>query len=103
MVIIKKLSGMIKEEIHDAEKYARCALNHKDSDKVLADTFYTLANEELKHMDMLHTQVTRIINDYRKTKGDPPEGMMAIYDYLHEEQIDAVKEVKMLLTMYKEG
>ena len=103
MTIIKNLSGMIKEEINDAEKYARCALNHKESDKVLADTFYTLANEELKHMDMLHTQVTRIITDYRKAKGDPPEAMLAVYNYVHEEQIEHVKEVKMLLAMYKEG
>ena len=103
MEIIKKLSGMIREEIGDADKYAHCALTNKDSDKVLADTFYTLANEELKHMDILHAQVTRIIADYRKTKGDPPEGMMAVYDYLHKEQIDAVKDVKILLAMYKEG
>lgn len=103
MLIIKKLSGMIKEEIHDAEKYARCALNNKETDKALADTFYTLANEELKHMEMLHGQVTRIIGEYRKTKGEPPEGMMAIYNYVHEEQIEAVKEVKVLLAMYKEG
>lgn len=101
MLIIKKLSGMIKEEIQDAEKYARCALNHKESDKTLADTFYTLANEELKHMEMLHTQVVRIIDDHRKAKGNPPAEMQAIYDYVHEEQIEAVKEVKILLAMYK--
>ena len=101
MQIIKKLSGMIKEEIHDAEKYAWCALNHKESDKALADTFYTLSNEELKHMEMLHAQVTRIIDEYRKTKGNPPEAMMAVYDYVHEEQIEAVKGVKVLLGMYK--
>ena len=53
-------------------------------------------------MEMLHTQVARIIEAYRKDKGDPPEGMMAIYNYVHEEQIDAVKEVKVLLAMYKE-
>ena len=101
MLIIKKLSEMIKEEIHDAEKYAGCALSHKEDDKTLADTFYTLSNEELKHMDLLHDQVVRLINDYRKTKGEPPKEMLAIYNYMHEEQIDAVKEVRILLSMYK--
>lgn len=101
MLIIKKLCKMIKEELSDAEKYARCALNHKEDDKNLADTFYTLANEELRHMDMLHTQVVRIINDYRIKNGNPPEGMMAIYDYLHEEQIEAEQEVRILLSRYK--
>lgn len=65
MEIIKKLSDMIKEEIGDASKYAKCALVNKDSDKILSDTFYTLANEELKHMDMLHAQVTRILTSSR--------------------------------------
>ena len=92
---------MIKEEICDAEKYANCALQWKEEDKALADTFYSLATEELKHMEALHQQVTRLITDYKAKKGEPPEGMKAIYDYIHEEQIEAVQEVKVLLAMYK--
>ena len=101
MLIIKKLCKMIKEEISDAEKYANCALKYKDDDKALADTFYTLSNNELQHMDLLHAQVVRLINDYRAKKGEPPEAMQAVYDYVHEEQMDAVKEIKILLSMYK--
>ena len=101
MLIIKKLSKMIKEEICDAEKYANCALKYKDEDKALADTFYNLANGELQHMELLHGQVTRIINDYRAKKGDPPKEMQILYDYIHEEQIENVREVKVLLAMYK--
>ena len=101
MLIIKKLSKMIKEEICDAEKYANCALKYKDEDKTLAETFYTLATNELQHMDLLHTQVVRLINDYKAKKGEPPAAMQALYDYVHEEQMDNVKEVKVLLAMYK--
>lgn len=101
MLLIKKLSKMIKEEIGDAEKYAKCALNYKDDDRVLADAFYNLANEELKHMEMLHNQVVRLINEYKAKKGDPPKEMLAIYDYVHEEQIEDVQEVRILLNMYK--
>lgn len=101
MLIIKKLCKMIKEEISDAEKYANCALKYKDDDKTLAETFYTLANNELQHMDLLHAQVVRLINDYRSKKGEPPEAMQAVYDYVHEEQMDDVKEIKVLLSMYK--
>lgn len=92
---------MIKEEICDAEKYANCALKYKDEDKTLAETFYTLATNELQHMDLLHTQVVRLINDYKAKKGEPPAQMQALYDYIHEEQMDNVKEVKVLLAMYK--
>ena len=101
MLIIKKLSKMIKEEICDAEKYANCALKYKEDDKALGDMFYTLATEELKHMEMLHTHVVRLINDYKAKVGEPPEAMKAMYDYLHEEWIENVAEVKVLLNMYK--
>ena len=101
MLIIKKLSKMIKEEICDAEKYANCALKYKDEDKALAETFYTLASQELQHMELLHAQVVRLISDYKAKKGEPSEAMQAVYDYIHEEQIENVREVKVLLAMYK--
>lgn len=97
MKIIEKLSDMISEEIDDAMKYAKCAHMHED-DPELARTFKMLANEELNHMNMLHTQVTRIIKAYRDEHGEPPAPMMAIYDYLHRKQIDKVAEVKSLLS-----
>lgn len=101
MMIIKKLSKMIKEEICDADKYANLAMKYKDEDRTLADTFYNLANEELKHMEQLHTQVVRLINARKSTDGAIPEGMQLLYDYIHEEQMDAVREVKVTLGMYK--
>ena len=103
MLIIKKLSKMIKEEICDAEKYANCAMKYKEEDRALADVFYALANAELEHMDKLHAQVTRIIKEYKAQKDDIPKEMQAIYDFVHEEEIENVKEVKMLLNMYREG
>ena len=101
MLIIQKLSEMIEEEIQDADKYANCALKWKDSDKVLGDMFYNLANQELQHMQMIHDQVVRLINDYKAKNGAPPAGMLYVYDYIHQQQINKVKEVKILLSMYK--
>ena len=101
MKIIKKLSEMISEEIEDAEKYARCALMHKEDMPELAETFFRLSNEEMGHMNMLHDQVTRIITDYKKKNGEPPEGMMTLYNYLHEKQIDHAAVVKSMLGMFR--
>ena len=103
MLEIKKLSKMIKEEIGDAGKYADCAIRYREVDKTLADVFANLANEELKHVDMLHAQVVRLINNYKASHGAPPESMQALYDYVHEEEMEAVKEVRVTLAMYKEG
>ena len=92
---------MIEDEINDAGKYARCALKNKDGKPKLADLFYKLSNDEMTHMSLLHDAVTEIIADYRKEQGEPPAPMMAVYNYLHQKQIDHAAEVRALQAMYK--
>lgn len=103
MKLIEKLSEMVEEEIGDAKKYAKCALKYKDSDPTLAKLFFDLSAEEMRHMDLLHGEEVRQIEQYRKTKGEPPESMQAVYDYLHERQIDEAKGVKEYQSMYRNG
>ena len=54
-------------------------------------------------MNKLHAEVTEIIRKYREQNGEPPADMMAVYEYLHNEQIEKALEVKTLQNMYKES
>lgn len=56
----------------------------------------------MKHMNLLHNMVVKLIENYRKTEGEPPAAMMAVYDYLHNKYIEEAKEVKVMQQMYME-
>ena len=103
MKIIKKLSKLIEEEISDSSRYAKMALKYKEDNKNLAATFYTLSLDEAKHANLLHAEVVKIIEDYRKEHGEPPPSMLAVYDYLHEEQIKEMQKAKNYQAMFREG
>lgn len=101
MKLIEQISDMIEDEIDGAEEYAKKAVELKAEHRKLADTLYELATEEMGHINRLHAEVVRLIEDYRKDKGEPPIAMMAVYDYLHKRHIDKVAEIKRYQEMYK--
>ena len=100
MKVIQVISDKIEEEINDARSYAELANEYKESYSNLARTFYNLSMQEMEHMNLLHGQVTEIIRQYRETNGEPPSDMLAVYNYLHKQQIDKSLEVKVLQSMY---
>ena len=102
MKIIEKLSDMIDEELCGAENYVKCAIKHKDDNRSLAETFYAISNDEMRHVSMLHGEVVKLIEQHRREKGEPPAEMLAVYNYLHEKQIDKAADVKAMQNMYKE-
>lgn len=102
MTIIKKISEMIEEELEGAELYAKCAVKWKEENPTLAKTFYDISMDEMKHVGLLHTEVISIIDNHRKTKGEPPAAMLAVWEYVHERHIEKASKVKMIQNEYRE-
>lgn len=101
MKIIKLLEELIEEEIHDVKKYAKLAVEYKDEHPALAQVFYNLSTQEDNHQANLHTEVVKIIEEHRRTHGDPPAAMMAVYEYVHKKHIDKLAEARTYQDMYK--
>ena len=100
MEIIKQLSEKIDEELHDAEKYIKCAYKVDETFPQVADVYYKLSLEEMNHVTMLHEAVVRIINDY-KQRNDVPPGMQTLYEYLHDRQIKWAAKIKSKQEQFK--
>ena len=92
---------MIADELEGAEEYAKCAVKHKDDNPALAKTFYDISTDEMRHVSLLHDEVVKLIETYRKEHGEPPAPMKAVYDYLHEKQIEEAAEVRNFLAQYR--
>ena len=100
MEIIRKVTEKIDDELMDAEKYIKCAYRVKAEYPQLADTYYQLSLEEMKHVTMLHDMVVRIIDAYKQNH-PVPEGMQALYDYLHNRQIKWAAKIKSKQESYR--
>ena len=42
-----------------------------------------------------------MIEGYRKTHGEPPAAMMAVYEYVHKKHIERLEEARRYQEMYK--
>jgi hypothetical protein len=101
MKIIKMLEELIEEEVHDVKKYAKLAVEYKDEHPALAQVFYNLSVQEDGHQAELHNEVVKIIEAHRRTHGEPPPAMMAVYEYVHQKHIDKLAEARTYQDMYK--
>ena len=102
MKLIQILADDIEDEIDDAIKYAKMAIEYQEDYPALAEALYKISDEEMKHMAVLHGQVTAIIADYRKKNGEPPEAMKILYDIMHRKHIEHAAEARAYQSMYKD-
>ena len=64
----------------------------------------------LEHRLLLHTSfaccrigqhLNGAVEDHRRTHGEPPAAMMAVYEYIHQKHIDALADARRYQDVYK--
>ena len=101
MKVIKCLADRIEEELNDAQTYAELAEKWKETEPETADLFLELSQEEMGHMEKLHAEVVDQIRVYREENGEPPKGMMELYNHIHHKQEEEAMRIKVKQGMYK--
>ena len=101
MKLIQELEEKIEDEIHDIKEYAKMAAEVRDKYPTLAQTLYTISTQEASHQAALHAEVVKLIEEHRKTYGEPPAAMMAVYDYLHKKHIEKMAEARRYQEAYQ--
>lgn len=102
MKIIKELSEMIEDELEGASHYVKTALKYKEDHPALANALYEISTQEMRHVNILHDEVVKIIKNHRESHGEPPPAMTAIYEWEHNRQIEKTKEIKVMQSQFKE-
>lgn len=102
MKVIKDVSKDIECALDHAEDAVKKAILLKSDWPTLAQRYFNNSNTYLDLMKGLHDEIVVIINNYRKTEGEPPAPMMAIYNYLHERFIEKAAAIKNLQDLYKQ-
>lgn len=103
MKLIQELTESIDDEIHDIKKYAKMAAAVKAEYPGLAQLLFNLSTQEDSHQAAIHAEVVKIIESYRRTKGEPPAAMMAVYEYLHKKSIEKLAEARRYQDIYKDA
>ena len=105
-----KIIKMLSEVIEDALEFAESRIDEASESKAefpeypeAARALSEFSENVMDNINSLHSVVTKIIADYRKTKGEPPEPMMYVYNYLHKKHIDNAARVRAMQQMYRDS
>lgn len=101
MKIIVKLVELISEELHDAKRYIKIAAEQKEEHPELSKAFADLAEQEMGHAKTLHAEAARLIDEYRTKVGDPPPEMLAVYNFMHDKQIDKASKINQMIAEFR--
>lgn len=100
MKVIKDMSEDIENILDMAECNIKKAIEYQLDFPIASQAFYTESVTLMNSIKGLHDTVMALIEGYKKEKGEPPAPMMAIYNYMHERNINKAAAIKNLQDMY---
>lgn len=101
MKVIKDVCEDIEQILDKAEDYIKKAILYQTDFPAISKVYYNKSIARMNDIKDFHDQIVIFINSYRQEKGEPPAPMMAIYNYLHERQINMTTAVRALQESYK--
>ena len=100
MQVIKCMCEDIEKTLTMAEKDVKKAIEYKEQYPIAAKAFYNKSVALMETIKGMHDGVVITIKNYRDEKGEPPAPMLAVYNYLHEKQVDEAALIKNLQDIY---
>lgn len=101
MKCIETIIGDIMEETEGAEHYAKLALQHKDNDRELADTYHSMSKQEAGHAENLYAQGNRIMMRLKEHDPESYHKMAWSWELVHGRMIHELTETKVMQEMYR--
>lgn len=99
---LKLLFSLIDDELADAMKYAEKAMHCKGTNIPMAELFYSLSVEEIKHKNMLHNQLLKEMQSCIDNDPEKEHEINAIYDVLNERQVEWENSIRTYQSSYRE-
>lgn len=101
MKIIADIADTIDKLLDLAEEHIEYAYKCKENYPAVAQIYVTLSVDEMTKITSFHEQITKLIEEYTKANGAPPERMMGRYEYIHEKHIEQANKIKILQGLFK--
>ena len=101
MKILTTLIEKANDTMDEIHWYAEKAMHLRTEHKALADVYIKIADMHVSIYGMLHDRMVNLIEEERKKNGQPPQVMLAIWEYEHEKMAKEFAESRFLIEEYK--
>lgn len=98
---IKEIAAFIDEEVDGVLEYAKMAVYYRESRPTLAALYNSLATVEYGHVQKLHAEAAKLVNEAESKGVEYPQAMKDKWEAEHKASISKMAEAKTYLSMFK--